>query len=138
MTRLGERSDDRHLDRSQRLEESLKSVDYDVWVCGACSVTLVVQYNAWFSSHSACRHCKRRTAKSTTKTLRAATTSSTGLAEVTTTCRNCNAHDVEQRVLPVVTQSSSGGGGGSSGGGGLSGGSFGGGSASGGGAGRSY
>jgi uncharacterized protein len=141
MRLLDERADNVALDSGQQVEERLKSVDYDVWVCDACDSRKVVRRAKWFSSYSSCPKCKRRTVKSTTRTIRSATTASTGLAEVTRDCKHCGFHDVDLKTTPRITTSSGGGSSGGSsfsGGGGGGGSSFGGGSAGGGGAGRSY
>lgn len=143
MMRLDEEADDARLSREERLEESLRSVNYDIWVCAPCGQQLIVPVVSWFSGYDRCGSCRRHTAWVTTRTLRAATSSSEGLEEVTTSCRNCQAHDVRQRTTPRVRprSGSSRGGSGSHGGGGTSSGrssSFGGGSAGGGGAGRRY
>lgn len=134
MTRLGEREDDKALEPGQQMEERLKSVDYDVWEC-SCGEHLLIPYKALFSSYSECRKCHRRTAKASREVLMHATTSSSGSARDTFTCKACQASWTVMVTLPRITQSSSGGG--SSGGGGGS--SFGGsGSSSGGGGGSSY
>jgi uncharacterized protein len=147
MLRLDEAADDAKLSREQRLEEQLRSVNYDVWVCRQCPETIVVPHVAWFSPYHKCAHCGRRTSRSTSNMLVVATTASTGLVEVSTHCENCGATDVTRRITPRLPDpatagasaagaSASGGSfGGSSSGGGSS---FGGGSAGGGGAGRSY
>ena len=144
MQRLSQEAEAEKLSREEQLEEELKSVDYDVWVCRQCPETIVVPHNAWFSSYRRCDHCGRRTSLAKSTTLVPATQLSEGLVEVTTDCRNCGAHDVTRHTtprLPPPSTSSSGSSGFSSSGssGGSSGGSsFGGGSAGGGGAGRSY
>jgi uncharacterized protein len=137
MVRLDERADDEHLDRGERLEERLESVDYDVWICPTCDYALKVPHRAWFSSYENCRSCKRRTLDTTHKTIVAATTSHAGQREVTETCRNCGWTRSYLQTIPRIQTSSgsSSGGGGSRGGGGSS---FGGGSAGGGGAGGRY
>jgi uncharacterized protein len=135
MVRLDDVVDDAHLEPGQRLEEQLKSVDYDVWVCPTCQYALTIPHKAWFSRFSQCPSCKRRTLESDSKTIIPATTASTGLQEVHERCRNCSWSRTYTRVIPRVS-TSSGSSGGSRGGGG--GGSFGGGSAGGGGAGGRY
>lgn len=134
MRRLSETEDDKEISREELLEEGLGSMDYDVWVCGQCPERLVVPHRKWFSSYRECPKCKRRTLKVTTRTISAATYSSTGTAMETRRCKNCNHSEQKTVILPVLQRSSSSGG--SSGGGGGS--SFGGGSSGGGGAGRSY
>ena len=135
MVRLDEAADDEHLDSGQRLEEQLKSIDYDVWVCPTCQYALTIPHKAWFSRYSQCPSCKRRTLESNSNTIVPATTASTGVQEVHERCRNCSWSRRYTRVIPRISTSSSSSGGGSSGGGG---GSFGGGSAGGGGAGGRY
>lgn len=135
MRRLTEQEDDLHLQGAERLEERLNSVDYDVWVCGRCDDRRVIPYRRLWSGYRECPRCKRRTCKSTTRVLRHATRSSTGLQRVTRKCRNCAFTDSREEEIPRVSDSSSGGGSSGSSSGGSS---FGGGSSGGGGAGRSY
>lgn len=88
--RLGETADDAHLSSGQRTEESLGSVDYDVWWCARCNDPLVLRYATFFSRYRGCPSCQFKTARSSSNTLSYATESSEGLVEVTTTCNNCN------------------------------------------------
>jgi uncharacterized protein len=139
MRRLDEAADDEKLEGGERLEESYRSVDWDVWLCDTCGHTEKIPYRRWTSSYSDCPECKRRTLKTSERTITRATTLSTGRKIVTRTCGNCGFKDSREVVIPRVStasSSSAGGGGGSGGGGG--GGSFGGGSAGGGGAGGRY
>lgn len=132
MTRLDEAREDAHLGRGEQDEERVGSIDWDVWTCGRCDAVVLRPHEKWFSGIERCSKCKRKTLRSTRRTLRAATTMSEGLEEVTTTCAHCGATRttrVETARLQDRSTSSFGGGGGSS---------FGGGSAGGGGAGRSY
>jgi len=136
MVRLDEQADDAHLDAGQQLEERLKSVNYDVWVCPTCQHVSIVPHKAWFSKYSKCTSCGRRTLETSSRTLIRATTSHSGSEEVTERCRNCGWTRTYTRTIPrVQTSSGSSGGGGGGGGGGSS---FGGGSAGGGGAGGRY
>jgi uncharacterized protein len=137
MHRVDEAADDEYLDRGQQVEERVKSVDYDVWLCGSCGTQRPERYARWITSYKACPACDARTARTKRRVIDAATTSSTGMAEDTTTCEACDYRKVEEVVLPKVTASASGGGG--SGGGSSGGSSFGGsGATSGGGGGSSY
>lgn len=136
MYRLDEKKDDEMLSREALLEEQLRSMDYDVWVCRQCDEHVVLPYKRFTFKYGECPQCKRRTCETKSKTVRSATRSSTGLKRITRVCKNCGFTDTRDEVIPIVTSSSSsGGGGGGSGGGGSS---FGGGSSGGGGAGRSY
>ncbi|MFZ5963617.1 TPM domain-containing protein [Thalassococcus sp. BH17M4-6] len=124
MTRLDEDWDDNHLQQGQILEETLKSVDYDVWHCDKCGHVTVEAYKAWFSRYGACRQCGFRTVEGDETILRSATTSSSGLKRIDYSCHHCgDAYSVE-RVIPRKSKSSSGSssfGGGRSSGGGASG-----------------
>jgi len=126
MIRAGEEADDEHLDGGQRLEEFLKSVDYDVWHCRDCGHMDIVRFRNWFSSYGACPQCGYHALSTTSTVLRAATKSSTGQKRLDYDCRHCGFHDSELRTIPKVSSSSSGSGrssfgGGSSSGGGASG-----------------
>jgi uncharacterized protein len=128
MQRAGEEADDAHLDGGQRLEEYLKSVDYDVWHCPSqtCGSMKIIRYPSWTSSHSACPQCGYRTLSTTSTVLKEATRTSTGTKRLDYECRNCGHTDSEIRTIPKVSDSSSGSsrssfGGGSSSGGGASG-----------------
>lgn len=126
MLRAGEEADDEHLDGGQRLEEFLKSVDYDVWHCPDCGHMEINRYKSWFSSHGACPDCSYRTLATRSTILNSATTSHTGSKKLDYDCAHCGYHDTETRTIPKVTKSSSGSsrssfGGGSSSGGGASG-----------------
>ena len=139
MRRLTEQADDAALNSGQRLEESLHSVDYDVWQCPA-GHTLVLPYKARFTPYRQCRVCHVRAERTTRRVLREPTYTSTGLAEDTRTCKACGATRTVEVTLPRRTPPSSSSSGGSfGGGGGGGGGGFGGsGSTSGGGGGGSY
>jgi len=144
MRLLSEEEDDTEIGEGERFEEQIKSVNYDVWRCPApgCSERLVIPRKNRWSGYSDCPDCHRRTLTSSTVTLVAATQSSTGLEERTTTCAFCKTSRTTRHVTPVLppppppSSSSSGSSSGDSSG---SSSSFGGsGSTSGGGGGASY
>lgn len=136
MRRVAEREDDASLAEGQRLEERLKSVDYDVWRCER-GHELIIPYKSHFSSYKSCPSCGYRTVGTKRRTVRKATYSSTGEAKDAHTCKSCRHQWMEAVVLPMLVRSSSSSGGGGGGGGGGS--SFGGsGSTGGGGGGSSY
>lgn len=126
---LDEDSDDEHLDQGQLREESLGSVDYDVWWCTSCEDAQVERYGAWFTSYSKCPSCDYKTKSESSTTLVSATYDHGGTVRVTVTCKHCSYHDTFTRSTPKLTRpssssSSSGGssfGGGRSSGGGSSG-----------------
>jgi uncharacterized protein len=129
MQLLPEHIDDQHLNPSQRTEERIGSVDHRVFQCLRCGKIEQIARRAWFTRYSDCKSCHSRAMSSVSKTLTSATRYSTGLAEITETCQNCNHVRTERRVLPVLpppsssSSSSSGSsfGGGRSSGGGASG-----------------
>jgi uncharacterized protein len=140
MERLSETADDAKLEHGQRVEERVRSVDYDVWQCPGCGETIVLPYGRVFSSFRKCVACGRKTLRTKRKVLKKATYTSTGVAEDTHHCEACGVTRVERVVLPKETppsSSSSGGGGGFGGGGGGGGGGFGGSGSTGGGGGGS-
>ncbi|MEO7359894.1 MAG: TPM domain-containing protein [Gemmatimonadaceae bacterium] len=137
MHKLSETVDDEFLKPTQMLEEKLGSVDYDVWQCSCGETLLPIEYVKHLSSYSKCPECQVRAQKTTRRTIRAATYSSTGLAEKKFHCESCGKSRTQRITLSQLTTSSSSGG--SSGGSSSSGSSFGGsGSSSGGGGGSSY
>ena len=69
MTRLGEADDDALLEEGQQAEERIKSVDYDVWKCGACGHHFTLRYPKWVSSYAQCPQCHHRTKSSTEKVI---------------------------------------------------------------------
>jgi uncharacterized protein len=138
MHRLSESEDDAGLNAGQRLEETLHSVDYDVWRCPA-GHTLVLPYRARFSPYRECRICHVRAEHTTRRIIQQPTYTSTGLAEDTVECKACGATRTVQVTLPRRTPpAAAGSSGGGSGGGGGGGGFGGSGSTSGGGGGSSY
>ena len=125
MTRLGEIEDDAQLAEGQQAEERVGSVDYDVWTCGGCSHHFTLRYPKWITGYAKCPQCSNRTKSSTETVIEAATTSSSGRAQVVEQCAFCSFRHEFTKVLPRIQPSSSSGrssGGGSSFGGGRSGG----------------
>ncbi len=142
MERLDESADDAELEHGQRVEERVKSIDYDVWKCPACAVTVILPYGRIFTSYRKCDACGHKTMRTARKVVKKASYTATGLAEDTHFCEACGVRRVERVVLPKETppaaSSSSGGGGGFGGGGGGGGGFGGSGSTGGGGGGARY
>ena len=134
MTRLGESQDNAFLEEGQQAEERIKSVNYDVWKCGSCGHHFTLRYPKWVTSYARCPQCRHRTKSSTENTIVAATTTSSGTAQVIEKCAFCTFHREHTKTLPRIQPSSSSSGG-SSGGGSSS---FGGGGSGGGGASRGY
>ncbi|MGG6297433.1 TPM domain-containing protein [Leptolyngbya sp. AN02str] len=124
MLRLDEQSDDQFLNEGQRKEESLSSVDYDVWQCPSCGHHKVHRYASLFSGYRQCPSCQVRALHVKRTTTRHPTYTYEGEERVDENCRHCSYQRTHYRSIPRRTRSSSGGssgGGGRSSGGGASG-----------------
>lgn len=148
MRKLGEEEDNELLNASQDLEERLKTVDYDVWVCPECGTVERYAFRQKQMKYSECPSC-HTVAMCLVRdhTLRPATTRVTGMGEKIYECQFCHQQKRKQYVIPkkddgtaaalaagaILGSMGKGGGGGGGGfGGGFGGGSTGGGGASGG------
>lgn len=125
MERLGEVADDAHLADGERLEERLRSVDYDVWTCPSCPQVTKIRYGVFFTRYARCPKCRFATKSTTVQRIRSPTTWSTGLEQIDERCAQCGYHARSNRVVPRLDDSSSSSGssrgGGSSSGAGASG-----------------
>jgi uncharacterized protein len=136
MMKLDERADDAHLEMFQITEETLKTVDYDVWKCKDNEKITILRYPNKQTKYSACPNCKAITFFVSEKhTITSATYDHSGTGEKIYLCKFCNHKKSETYTIPKLTRSSSSSG---SGGGGGGGGGFGGGGSGGGGAGSSW
>lgn len=136
MSKLSEEEDNNYLSAAQNIEEEIKSVDYDVWLCPKCGTTEIFPFESKVSSFDKCPNC--HTKASTLlyeKVRRQPTVGTVGLGVKVYACRYCgHRHETTYEIpkaAPVVVGGVGGRGGG---GGGFSGGSFGGGMSGGGGA----
>lgn len=138
MRKLDEDTDNRYLTRAQDLEERIKSVDYDVWLCPKCGETDIYTFVNPTSGYRICSNCHAHTLKLTgTRIVRQPTYRAEGLGEKQYVCINCHHTESKPYTLPrkeqpvVIMPMGSGrhrGGGGFGGGfGGFGGGSIGGG-----------
>jgi uncharacterized protein len=129
---MSEATEDEFLSTETIFEETLKSVDYDVWKCDHCGdfhYEMYINPKTKFTQCPKCSTYALYTAGSSTKV--AATTSSSGIMEVVKQCKYCNKKTIVEEYIPMISTSSdsssssssdSGGswGGGDSGGGGAS------------------
>jgi len=137
LTLLDENADDAFLTEGKRMEEYVKSIDYDVWLCGTCDHVDIYPYENEFTSFNRCPSCSHKTYHTvSSRTLVSPTCSSSGKGERKNKCEFCKKGKTETYTIPARDCSSSSGGSGSSSSGGGS--SFGGGSSGGGGAGGSW
>jgi len=141
MQKLTELTEDQFLSKSEQMEETLKSADYDVWKCDSCE-----NYQHWIypnrhSIYKACPTCKALTYYlASDRTIRSASYSHSGEGEQIHTCKFCGSnvkgtYSIAQLTSSSSSYSSSSGGSSSSSSGG---GSWGGGSSGGGGASSSW
>jgi uncharacterized protein len=147
MRRLGESEEDPHLEKGQILEETLASVDYDVWFCQTDSEILIEKY-VQSSRYSECEKCTFVTSHVIRSwTITSPTYESSGQGAEEHECKNCGRKkETRYTIAKLVRSSSSGSSSGgsfssssrSSSGGGSSGSSFGGGRSGGGGSGGSW
>ncbi len=137
MHKLSEKEEDVYLSPAQQNEESVKSVDYDVWLCNNCKNKEILPYTKP-SIYKTCPHCQAKTYYLLNdQTIQSATTFSKGQGQKTYFCKNCHTKDIAKYIIPMIIIASGGSGKGGSWGGGGSfggGGSWGGGSTGGGGA----
>lgn len=123
--RLDELAEDAFLNKGQQVEESVRSVDYDVWYCAPCDDALIVSHPRWFSAKARCPRCGYRTYSSRQSIVSAPTTMSYGEIETLETCANCQSTRRRLHRIPPIPSSGMGTGssfgGGSSAGGGSSG-----------------
>jgi uncharacterized protein len=135
MVLLKEDQDDQFLEDPERVEETLGSVDYDVWACLECEEVIKIRYGKLFTRYSKCPDCWYVTVHRIERTLVPATYDHGGKVRVSEDCKSCNYHRTYNYYTPRRVRSKSSGsgfGGGSGGGSGFGGGSSSGGGASGG------
>ena len=102
MTLLNEGADDASLSPTERLEEQLGSVDYDIWTCPTCPYVEKSRYGAFFTSYATCPRCQAVTKSQTVSRLQAPTTFSTGLERVNERCQACGWEKAFERVIPAI------------------------------------
>lgn len=131
MRKLNETEDDQHLSSAKQMEEKLKSVDYDVWKCEACSATEEYIYRNRWSKYKECPYCKTYASYLVGRhTVVSPTYTSSGRGEEVHNCKFCGKTKTTTYTIAQLTRSSSGSSSSSSGGGSWGGGRSGGGGAS--------
>jgi uncharacterized protein len=108
MTLLSEAAEDEYLSKEKQYEESLKSVDYDVWKCNNCSAVTVERYPNNKTEYSACPKCRTNAYYTlSTSILRRATTTSKGEEEIIQSCKFCNHRHRALAIVPMIVIASS-------------------------------
>ena len=107
MHMLGEREDDAHLEKGQRVEEQVGSKDYDVWQCDSCNHIQIDPY-VMMSRYSNCEKCNYKTYKMTeSKTISSPSYSSSGKGVRIYSCKNCNHTKKDYYTIPKLTRTTS-------------------------------
>jgi uncharacterized protein len=139
LEKLTERTEDEFLSKEMQMEETLRSVDYDVWKCQSCESVEVSFYLNKHSKYKPCPKCKTIAYYSAgTRTVSAATYSSSGKGEETHNCKYCGYSATSTYTIAQLTRSSSSSGSSFGGGSSSRGGSWGGGRSGGGGSSSSW
>ncbi|MDF2456978.1 MAG: hypothetical protein K0R51_2971 [Cytophagaceae bacterium] len=100
---LDEKKEDQYLRKSQILEESIKSVDYDVWLCPACDTHYALGYNSKFSKYKACSYCGTKASFLKSDIAKVPPThSGSGTGEKTFQCMYCKKTSLEEYVIPPL------------------------------------
>ncbi|MBW3570339.1 MAG: TPM domain-containing protein [Gemmatimonadetes bacterium] len=90
MELLGETADDAFLNAGQRLEEHLKSVDYDVWHCAGCNVHHVLANPSSAARKLKCVQCGHHTVGISRTVLQWPTYTDDGRQRVVQECGHCH------------------------------------------------
>ena len=134
MVRLSEETEDEFLTPAQQTEESIRSVDYDVWRCDRCRNIEILAFDQ-NSEYTDCPYCHAKAFYlAQNRIVRNTSSFADGQGEKIYTCKNCNKIMTRPYIIPqiIIPPTTFGRGGGF--GGGFSGGSWGGGGTGGGGA----
>jgi uncharacterized protein len=102
MTRLAEADDDQYLEPGERVEERVRSVDYEVWACLDCGEVVKLRNYNFRRAHHPCRQCKSITALRRREVERRATATSTGLMKVHDRCEHCGHEDHSTWMIPAT------------------------------------
>lgn len=140
MKLLSEKDEDEFLPQDKQAEETLGSVDYDVWHCEKCSNNIILDYKNLSTKYTTCPNCGAKTfALLSDVVIRQPSAVRKGSGEKTYSCYHCHYREIKPYVIPLLIIPTGAGHGGRGGGmGGLGGGSWGGGMSFGGGAGGKF
>jgi len=106
--KLSEKEENEFLSKAAQYEETLKSVDYDVWKCGQCNDIHLEAYLNEKTKYTPCSMCNTTAARLTNSTTKvAATTSSTGIMIYSYLCKFCKHKSTVEGVIPQIVVSSS-------------------------------
>jgi uncharacterized protein len=104
---LSEQEEDPYLDKQMQLEEKIKSVDYDVWVCTQCISVAIWPFINASTKYNVCSRCKAVASLYESRTVKKATTAETGKQEETHLCLHCGHKKTVETVLSKISVSTS-------------------------------
>jgi len=103
MTLLSEVAEDEYLNKEKQYEETLKSVDYDVWKCDNCSAVTIERYPNNKTEFSACPKCRTNAYYTLSSSiLKNATTTAKGEEEIIQSCKYCNHRHRALGIIPMI------------------------------------
>ncbi|GAP72344.1 hypothetical protein SAMD00024442_3_54 [Candidatus Symbiothrix dinenymphae] len=107
MRYLSEWEDNQHLELSADMEDSLKSVDSDVFWCKYCQQGVVYRYDNEASEYKNCPQCQTKAFYlANTETVTYASYDTCGLAHETYVCKFCNHTQVVDKQLERLIRNS--------------------------------
>ncbi len=108
MTKLTEQQEDAYLSDGQKIEETLRSVDYDVWQCESCRAVEMWFYLNSSSKYEPCPKCKTIAYHFISRrTVVGATYSSSGSGEQIHGCKFCGYQQKSTYTIPRLEHSAS-------------------------------
>lgn len=108
MIKLSEAEEDQYLTPHQQVEETIRSIDYDVWKCTGCGATEGWAFKNRFSKYLECSTCKAVAYyKASDRTLVSATYSHDGKGEEIHKCKACGKTKRTTYKIAQLTHSSS-------------------------------
>jgi uncharacterized protein len=106
MRQLDETEEKAFLAPSEQVEESIGSINYQVWECPGCGEHKKKRGSAFFSRYKTCPDCGAKTLSSTSTTLATATNYSCGSVEVRQACANCPYTNTYTESTPMLEDTS--------------------------------
>lgn len=103
MQQLSEDADDADLSSSERTEERIGSVDYQIWFCPVCGQKKRRRMSS-FSGYTKCPSCSAQTLWTTRSTVREATYTYGGEVRVDSQCANCSYSDSQTYFTPQLKE----------------------------------
>lgn len=108
MRKLSEKTEDEFLSKEQQIEESIHSVDYDVWQCNDCHSIEMWYFLNRHSKYQVCPKCNVIAYRFVSRrTIDNATYSSSGKGEETHSCTFCGYQQIAAYTIAQLTKSSS-------------------------------